>query len=78
VCHVVTCDCVSWKKKFVTVVEDLLKQSFSCRDFASKKKIIEIGRPTPFLTKMMKHSKNRLHNSSDFLYETEFQDLETV
>jgi hypothetical protein len=34
------CDCV---------VEDLLKQSFSYRDFASKKKIIEIGRPSiPF------------------------------
>jgi hypothetical protein len=33
------CDCI---------VEDLLKQSFSYRDVTSKKKIIEIGRPTPF------------------------------
>jgi hypothetical protein len=39
------------------VVEDLLKHSFSCRDFASTKKRIEIGRPTPFLTKMVKQSK---------------------
>jgi hypothetical protein len=30
------CDCVA---------EDLLNQSFSCRDFAYKKKIIEIRRP---------------------------------
>jgi hypothetical protein len=30
------------------VVEDVLKLSFSCRDFASKKNIIEISRPTAF------------------------------
>jgi hypothetical protein len=36
------------------VVEDVLKHSFSCRDFASRKKIVEIGRPTPSLTKMVK------------------------
>jgi hypothetical protein len=36
------CDCV---------VEDLLKWPFSCEGFASKKKIIEIGKTTPSLKK---------------------------
>jgi hypothetical protein len=41
--------------KFVTVLlGDLLKRPFSCRDLASEKKITEIGRPTAFLTKMVK------------------------
>jgi hypothetical protein len=42
--------------------EDLLKQLCPCRSFASKKKILETGRPTPYLTKMAKQSKKRLHH----------------
>jgi hypothetical protein len=38
------------------VVEDLLKQG----DFASKKQVSEIGRPTTFLTTVVKQSKNGL------------------
>jgi hypothetical protein len=38
------CDCF---------VEILLKQSFYCTDFASEKKIIHIGTPTPSLTKIV-------------------------
>ncbi|KDR18839.1 zinc finger MYM-type protein 1-like [Zootermopsis nevadensis] len=56
------CDCA---------IEDLLKQSFSCRDFATKKRIIETGRPIPFLTKMVKLSKNRLRHFSDSWYNTD-------
>jgi hypothetical protein len=64
--------------KFVAgLLEDLLKQSFSCRDIASKKKIIEIGRPTPFLTKMVKQS-NRLRHFSYSWYKNELQDLENI
>jgi hypothetical protein len=33
------------------VVEELLKQFFSCADLGSWKKIIEIGKPAPFITK---------------------------
>jgi hypothetical protein len=40
------------------VVKYLLKRSFSCRDFASMGKIIEMGQPVTFLTRMMKQSKN--------------------
>jgi hypothetical protein len=58
------------------VVEDLLKQLFSCRDFSSKNKIMEKGRQTPFLTKMVKQSKNGLCHIFDSWYKTELQDLE--
>jgi hypothetical protein len=47
------------------VAEDLLKQSCTCRSFASKKKILETGKPTPYLKKMVKQSKNRLQHFSD-------------
>jgi hypothetical protein len=59
------------------LVKDLLKQAFSCWDFASKKKIAGKGGPTPFLTKVVK-TIQRLENTilRFFLYRTEFQDLE--
>jgi hypothetical protein len=53
------------------VVEELLKQSFFCRDFASMKKIVAIGRPTPFLTKTAKQLKNSLRHFSDSWYKTD-------
>jgi hypothetical protein len=56
------CDCV---------VEDLLKESFSSRDFDSKKKIVKVGRPTPFLTKMVKQSKNRFRHFSYSWYKAD-------
>jgi hypothetical protein len=52
------CDCV---------VENLLKRQFYCRDFASKNEIIETAdQSTPFLTKMVKQSKNILSDCSDY------------
>lgn len=60
----------------MTVLEDLLKQSLSCRNFISEKKIIEIGRPASFFTKMVKQSKNMLCDFSDFWCKTELQNLE--
>jgi hypothetical protein len=41
------------------VVEDLLRLPLSYRNFACKKKITEIGGPTPFLTK--KCNNQRIH-----------------
>jgi hypothetical protein len=54
------------------------RESFSCRNFASMKKIIEIGRPAPFLTKMVKQSKNRLRHSSDSWYKLNFKTWKIV
>jgi hypothetical protein len=61
------CDCV---------VEDLLKESFSCSDFASKRKIIEIGRPTPFFYKNGKTVKEYVMPFFYSWYKTELQDSE--
>jgi hypothetical protein len=60
-------ECVSWKVKFMTVVEHTLEQAFSYRDFASEKKTDEIGRPVTCLTNVVKESKDLVMTFFRFL-----------
>jgi hypothetical protein len=58
------CDCV---------VEDLIEQSFSCIHFTSEKKVIEIGRPTPFFFTKMVKQRTGYAIFSDSWYKAEIQ-----
>jgi hypothetical protein len=72
--HSVTCMCcvVAYDCEVCDgVVEDLLEQSVSCKDFASEKKTVETCRPVPCLTNMANKSKNLLCHFSDSWYRTE-------
>lgn len=53
------CDCA---------VEELLKKSFSSRDFTCMKRIIENGRPTPNLSKMVTEAKGKVRRFNDSWY----------